>query len=803
MIETIRNICYMARRFKAATALNFVGLLVAFVAFYFVRTQVIYYQTYNQSFPDADRLYRVEYIDTEGKWSPYMNRPGSEITEKLPLVEDYAIVPADWDGGQRMQFVKDQTEITCSVNRISPQGLRMLARVMSGRIDWTDDNNSGVVLNASIAQTFFGTTDAVGKALRTQWGWEGTVRAVIEDFPDNSFMVNGVWMSMGHENEGDESNYNYNCIVKLRPDADPTTFEKAYQQANMNEWLEWKKWREGQGAAVSKTDEAQAKESIVSTRYRLTPLSQTYFSGVDTNRDRGNKAMLTVLQLICLLAIVVATINFLNFTLAESPMRIRSVNTRRVLGSTQRQLRLGLIAEAVLTSLLACLLALALCHALSLTPTIGQFLLGPVRLAHHLPTVSLTILLSLLVGFLASVYPAIYATSFAPALVLKSSFGLSPKGRRLRSALVCLQLVVSLVMTIYLGVLLLQSHYIFRSDYGYQKDQLLTLHTGSGEIWNKRPALQAEIAKLPSVANVSYSQFLIGTADTYMGWGRSDKNHRANFVCLPVDWRYLRTLGIDILEGRDFNEHDLNGRAYIINEAARKAWDWVQLDQPLFDGDTTLVVGVCKNFRLGTVKTDNAHTPAVFWLRTYPANDGWDNLGQINIRLTPGADMQHARQQILSIMKQLGKPDATVQPLNLQLQTTYKDELFFVRQVLVFSLFCLLITLVGVFCLTMFETAYRRKEIGIRKVFGATTREVLHLISRQYILLIAIAFLIAAPVAYHLSHSWLQNFAEHTPLHWWLFPLALLLVTTIMMTTVVWQSWKTATANAVESVYNN
>ena len=138
--------------------------------------------------------------------------------------------------------------------------------------------------------------------------------------------------------------------------------------------------------------------------------------------------------------------------------------------------------------------------------------------------------------------------------------------------------------------------------------------------------------------------------------------------------------------------------------------------------------------------------------------------------------------------------------LDQQLERLYQEEFRFIRQVGWFAVLCLVITLIGVFCLTMFETEYRRKEIGIRKVFGSSTREVLLMLCRHYGLLLAVSFVLAAPLAYHIGRQWLQSFAERTPIYWWLFPLALLVVGLITLLTVVTQSWRTANENPVNSI---
>ena len=173
----------------------------------------------------------------------------------------------------------------------------------------------------------------------------------------------------------------------------------------------------------------------------------------------------------------------------------------------------------------------------------------------------------------------------------------------------------------------------------------------------------------------------------------------------------------------------------------------------------------------------------------------------MNVRIAAGIDKVAMRRNISDKMKEMGfEGEPNVRFLDQDLEDTYQEEFRFIRQVLLFSVICLIITLIGVFCLTLFETEYRRKEIGIRKVFGSTEEEILALLSRRYLVLLLISFLFAAPIAWYIGTQWLQSFAERTPIYWWLFPLALAVVLVITLATVCIQGWRAATENPVNSI---
>ena len=268
---------------------------------------------------------------------------------------------------------------------------------------------------------------------------------------------------------------------------------------------------------------------------------------------------------------------------------------------------------------------------------------------------------------------------------------------------------------------------------------------------------------------------------------------------MPVDWRYLRTMGIEVIEGRDFTEYD--GDVYIINEAARKQWNWVEMNKPLLDDDLT-VVGVCRNIRFNSTRVDNSNAPMAFAILGEKYQN-WDNRAVLNVRVAAGIDKLAMRQKIKDILVKFGANNGVeVKFLDQRLENTYQEEFRFIRQVLVFSVICLIITLIGVFCMTMFETEYRRKEIGIRKVMGSSTSEILSMLSRRYLWLLLGSFIVAMPLAWYVGTQWLQGFAEHTPIYWWLFPLSLLVVSLVTLATVIIQSWRTANENPVNSIKN-
>ena len=548
--------------------------------------------------------------------------------------------------------------------------------------------------------------------------------------------------------------------------------------------------------------ELKTKEEEEAVQVIFTNVADAHFSKF---LDKSAPARSSIYLLICfsLLIVVIAAVNFMNFSLAETPMRIRSINTQKVLGATTASLRGSLLAEAVLISLIAFILALLivyLAHDLGLQ----ELVQGSILLQDHQLLIALTLLLSIIVGLMAGAYPSYYVTSFPPALVLKGSFGLSPKGRMLRSVLICLQFIVSFMLVIGVGIMYLQSYLIYHTDYGFDKDEVLVVRTAP-DTRNKVDAIDADLRSISGIEGASLTQSVLGSSDSYMTWGRGEGEKHTNFTCIFVDWRFLDVMGIDIVEGRNFRKDD--GDVYIFNESAKKKYPWLTVDQPINDGDYP-VVGFCKDIKYASLRVDDSQLPIAFFVPG-PSGEYWGNgywRNHMLVRVAKGVDKREAKQKVMEVVNKYEKG----QPLDISglrymdevLEETYQREDRFTKQILLFSLLAILISIIGVFGMTMFESEYRRKEIGIRKVFGSSTKEILTMFNRRYLYILLGCFVVAAPIGYFLGEHWLEGFAVRTAISPLLFLVSFLLIALITMLTVTYQSWKNASENPVNSIKN-
>ena len=777
------------RKFVTANLLNMLGLSLAFASFFVIMTQVNYDLSYNKSFAEHENLFRLTMKLGPGyeDYGLSLPRPLIErLGDASPHITGYNISQG-WTNYD--QFIVSEQEYSLNLiygihNFLSVYKPTLIAGNLEG-INQLDR----IVLPRSEAMRLFGTADVVGKTLKYKWKDDVFyhVCAVIEDYPENNFLHGACFIGT-NRNEDNYNDWNYSAYIRVDDVVNLPAVQKAMLQTAV--------------ALFKEQFNATTQEQLNALQVILTNVADAHFSK-DLNKAAPSKSSVYLLICFSLLIVVIAAVNFMNFTLAETPMRIRSINTQKVLGATTASLRGSLMAEAVLFSLIAFMMALGIvfiAHDLGLQ----ELVQGSILLQDHLPLIGLILLISIIVGLMAGAYPAYYVTSFLPALVLKGSFGLSPKGRVLRTILICLQFVGSFMLVIGVGIMYLQSYLIYHTDYGFDKDEVMVVQTAP-DTRNHADAIDADLRKIPGIEGASLAMNVLGSSDRYMTWGRGEGDKHMNFTCFFVDWRFLDVMGIDIVEGRNFRKDD--GDVFIFNESAKKQYPWLTLDQPITDGDYP-VVGFCKDIKFSSLRVDDAQQPIAFFVPN-PNGDDWNNGSWRNVlmvRVAKGVDKREAKQKVMETVNKFEKG----QPLDIsglrymdeELERTYQQESLFTKQILLFSLLAILISMIGVFGMTMFESEYRRKEIGIRKVFGSSTREILTMFNKRYLYILLGCFAVAAPVGYVLGVHWLEGFAVRTAISPLLFLVSFLLIALITMLTVTYQSWKNANENPVNSIKN-
>ena len=788
MKTILRNFFSVLRRFKAASVLNVLGLSIAFVAFMLIMMQVNYDYTFDCSHRNADAIFRVDIVHGSKGSQAIICRPFARaFTESSPHIKGGCLLNA-WVGspffyveqnGQRTGYRENAWEVTPGLLDV------IHFDMLEGTAQALDEPGS-VILPESMAKKIFGNETAVGKQLiapNVEMNAQ-IIKGVYKDFPRNSALQNVIYVAMNpKENYDNWGNWNYFFFVRLD---DPANKENVLDNFKSNFNAK---------EAFGNEFEWGGEESF---DLRLTSLPDVHFlNNVDfDSMPKASRQTLLVLFSIAFVIIIIAGINFTNFSTALTPMRIKSINTQKVLGSSDRMLRGSLLVEAVGVSTFAYLLSLLFLYVIPKTP-VASLVDADISFGAQPMIIAGTAVIAVIVGVLAGLYPSYYVTSFPPALVLKGSFGLSLAGRRMRSVLVGIQFVASFILIIGSLFMYLQNRYMQNAPLGYDKEEMIIVHLNN-KINKDRDAFTNQLKSFSGVEDVTYSQFLLSSQDQYMGWGRDYNGKNINFQCLPVSSSFLKVMGIEVKEGRDFRPEDDQKETgcYIFNEKAKAQLE-LKLNEQI-DGDE--IIGFIPDIKFASFRQEV--TPMAFYLwGKYQWGQEGNYYNSAYVKFKAGSDLRAGMEHVRESLKKFDSEfPFVIRFYDEVLQHTYEKELKIGSLITLFSLVAIFISIVGVFGLVVFESEYKRKEIAVRKVLGSTTGEVLYMFNVSYFWILLICFVLGAPVAWYGVHRWLENFAYRTPMYWWVLPLAFLAIGMITFLTVTYQNWHVANENPVKNI---
>ena len=505
MKTNIKNFLRTIRRYKMAVALNVLGLSVSFAAFMIIMTQVHYDYSFDRFHKDYDKIFRLEITGSrEGKEvaSAFFARPfANQFIGSSPYILDGAItnfskVPCRFHvetDGERTYYDEEQLVI-------SPSFFDVFSfNFVEGTKNFAPRQ---VVIPLSLSRKIFGNESAVGQQIvHSSWGLQ-TVAAVYRDFPDNSSVGNYLYFALGEtENIQDWSNLNYRIFIRVNDLSNLSVIIDNFKQN------------------FEPPENRRGNYNWEEKELRLTALKNLHFVTDVQNDDvqKENTQTLMILFAISIVIIVIAGINFTNFSIALAPKRIKAINTQRIFGAGKLSMMTSIVLEAVFLSLLSCIIAVLLYK---------WFLGSPLVTFVDTITVSRPLiiggvaLMALLVGLLAGLYPARYMTSFAPALAIKGSFGITPGGKKLRNITTSVQFVASFVLIIAASFMYLQNRFMQKSPLGYNKDEIVTVNIGS--LRNHSEAIIAQLKEFSGIEDLTYGSFLLANSDDIYIWNGDD-----------------------------------------------------------------------------------------------------------------------------------------------------------------------------------------------------------------------------------------------------------------------------------------
>lgn len=772
----MKKIFTSLRRFKLASTLNILGLAIAFTVFIVIMMQVNFDLNFDKHFSKGERTFRLEYSNAGSEYIGFTNRQNGEaIGELSPLIDLYSVYKTDGfgfylPGGDPEKIIGED------LNYVKPDFFKMfdIQFLSGGLVGFQDESN--VVVSRSFAEKHFGTEAAVGRELMyTQNGKPQSLKVigVYADLPRNSqFYQNNLFCNIGDYGIRNTSEWSFVYFYTLKNATDKAAVDALVASHFTNK----------------KSEETEFKT-------RLSNFEDLHFMS-DIGYDQVPKAdrmTVAVLFSVAILILLIASINFLNFAMALTPMRIKGINIQKILGSPVISLRAIQIAEAVFLAVVGYVVALLVVMALG-GSSFASYISSDMSFGANVPLLALTLLVAVATGVLAGISPAIYSTSFRPAIVLQGSFGGSPRGRWFRTALIGFQYFVSVGMLIFALFMMIQNSFMRSHDVGFNRDNILSVNI-SDALARSTDALSGKLLENSAIKGVAYAGGEL-VSNGKMGWGRRYKEQEVQFDCLPVSPNFMQFMGMKIVEGRDFVESDnlkVNG-TIIFNENAVKRFGFEVGEKIGGHADTLAdIVGVVRDFNFQPMQY--GIKPIALYVF---GSDPWWLLRNMYVRV----DASRTKEAIAYIDGTMRAMDPKITETDIKFMdqtigALYEKEDKMATLVSLFSMLAIVIALIGVFGLVTFETQYRRREIGVRKVYGSSVLEVLTMLNRKFMWIVVVCFVVAAPVAYYGVSVWLEGFAYRTPLYWWIALVVFAIVMLFTIITVTVQSYKSATENPI------
>lgn len=787
----------LLRRYKVSSVLNIAGMGLAFAAAYLMLVQVVFDFSFNRSLPDAANIYRLEYPSwyNDGRWGITWNRHNPlAYCEGIPEVEAAATFRCDGSTGMSYSIKRNDTidNLTMNSSYCEREGFDVFGfECVAGSFDDFTGISTAVISESAAKR--YGLN--VGDVLHSGRGASEesqtiTIVAIYRDFvKPNSVARNDMFVGMVPLEQHSSSNWNDPFYLRLTPGASPEAVEE-----KMTDFF-----RE-QAANEGYTQE-ETERAIPKNVPRLNNMCDIYFSRDTEGNDgpTGNITTTYTLLSIAVLVIVIAFINFVNFFFALIPVRIRAVNTRKIFGASNARLRVGFVAETVGLFIVALVVAYGLVVVFNDTP-MATYLSTSAAVAENLPLALGFVAVAVVAGVVISLYPIFYITSFSPAFVIKGSFQATRSGRVLRYTLVGVQYVISITLIIVTLFVQMQHNYMMNYDMGFDKEGILAVNGPTITSYQQMDVLSEKLRQNPMVTDVTFSAGDI-VEPQRMGWGREFRDKQISFQCYPVAWNFLDFMGIDVTEGRNFTKDDYqraNG-VFIFNESARRSFELTLDDKLNGHAADTDIAGFCEDFHFKPLQY--GVEPFCFYVF---GSSPWYYPSHVYVRIAAGTGIREAiryvRETVVAFDPSVDADQVDVTLFDDELGKYYNAEERLARLIAAFSLLSIVISMLGVFGLVLFETQYRRKEIGIRRVNGASVGSILEMFNRQFLRIVGICTVIALPISYYIVNRWMEGFATRMPMHWWIFVLAVIIVAVITVATVTARSWRAANENPINAI---
>jgi len=772
----IKQILKVLSKFKTSSILTILSLVISFLGIIIISLYVSFEKSYDRFHDDAKSIYRLETREYGSAVSAMMS---DVISKNTPEAEKIVVLSFE------------QGKVTTP--KLNEKNISFFGYALSASDQFFDvftfplktgdratalTSPNTVVLTESFSEKIFGGANPLGETLILD-GNEFKITGVMQDFPKNSsFSAQCVFSFATYLNKDtrgatDWSEWSFNIFVKLRSGSDPVLMAKKIQEI----------------PGISEHVREMASMHPGKPFLSLRPLEKIHYTHQGSYKF-VNQLLLNVFVLLAFILAAMGAVNFINISTSQAPIRAKSLSVMRILGSNRLSVMWRIILESVMLSVIAMIISIAIYFAVrssveSIFAIVGLSLEG-----RHFYLVWF-LLFAVLFGVITGYYPAHYVTSSPVAVSIKGNTKFSGKGKVYRNILLAVQFTFTIALISCAFIIEKQLNYWRDFDIGINKEHVVYLNT-TADLQKHYQAFADELLKNPDISDYTYAQSIPGFV--WMGWGREVDGKHIQLKCWPVDERFIDFFGIKMADGRKFNKgSNADVNTFILNEKAVREFGWEKSLERTIPGMgfTGQVIGVSKDFNFSSLK--EGIEPMLFWLTDTQKS-------VLMLRLKPGNYTQ-----TMDFIKRTGLKFDPLNPVNVRfldesLDALYAKEERMGRFIEFGALWCILLAVTGLLGLVVFICKDRTKEIGIRKVNGATIGEILMMLNKDYIKWIVISFFIAVPLAWYGMNRWVQGFAYKTQLSWGIFVLAGVLSLIIAILTISIQSYRTASRNPVDAL---
>ena len=775
----MKNFIAILRRYSVAMIMNFVGLVLALTAFMVLMLQVGYQMDFDKEHLTSGRIYRVDkvgatdddifkniiprgYADDIIKSSPHIIAGSVDC----PFIGE-TVYNAILDDGRPAFVFKSKTNV------IYPDFFKVFGTEFTEGSAEALNDLSQIAIPESLAKKLYGDGPALGHIMTHNEGYqfgegrtkEFSVGAVYKDFPENSQIGNHIYLNVGSLHEGNYGGANFACWVLL-----DSSDNKELVEQNFN-------------------DNYNYTNSDWLTDIELTPIEDIYFEDEGSSIWKtGSRKQAWMLICISILVMLIGGINYATFFTSLAPVRVKAVNTRKVLGSSIGRLRGELILESVLFSVAAFAIALV-----AISP-VSKWLVSQgvsdmaFNFASQFSLILITAFISIIIGLVAGIYPSFYVTSLPTSFALQGNFAFSIAGRRFRTIMITLQFAITFALMIFALTVYRQNEYMIGYDTGFEKERIAVVQISAEQYQYKSEWLQERLCSLPEVEDVAFALEGMGFSDNYSTFSLEMGGEQVRCFSIYCSHNFLDVMGIPVVDGRNFLVSDV-GNA-IMNQTMKDLGGKIEITEGMGS-----IIGQTGNVRINSLRNKTAPICYIYVPKDFAT------LGYTYIRLHNGYNKTDVTEKISAILSEMDPSYLfEVEFYDEVMERVYKSEIKQGKIISIFSLLAAALSLIGVFGQVLLDVQYKRRDLAVKKVYGAETAGLVIDGLKRFAMVGVVSYAIAVPVAYYAVSRWLQSFVENTGILVWIFILTFVVIMTLTIAVAGFQYWSSANANPAEAL---